>query len=371
MFLFISALLSVSSLNYSPDPYMVFQKSDSVLSSINNVSYNFRFSGTGSLANIIPVLAGEAVLSTSTTADHPLMQLHFTELLRPGVISEFPVPSSYIATEDSIFRIDHTRMTVNAGTPTPSDIGIFDYPPASVMMEYAIQYPFADEITADSIAVLSPDTINGISCHVLHVFYSGLQSEAVWFIGMDDFLPYAVERIGYYGERGDPGGQLLILRDIKLNNTVAITAMSLDQYSQLGTVSLPEPGESAMEIFLADTRGITVRTQFPAEHPVLLCFFSSWDPASLLALGILNDLQEETENELDIYAISIWENNDPLFRLNTLELTFPVLIFGGAAAIDYRVSTVPSAVLISEEGVVLISTEEMNSSFVQEIRELI
>lgn len=371
MFLFITALLSVSNLDYSPDPWTIFQKSDSVLSSINSVSYSFNFQGTGALANIIPVLMGEAVLSRSSTADHPLMELHFTEMERPGTIQDLTVPTSYIATEDSLYKIDHSRRIVTAGPANPEFAGIFDFPPASVLMEYTIEHAFADELVADSIAVLAPDTVDGSPCHVFHVFYADQRSESVWYIGMNDFLPHSVERMGYYGERSDPGGQLLTLYRIEPDESLTVTAVIPDGYRHLNSLSLPETGERAPEIFLADTRGMTARISYPADCPTLICFFSSWDSSSLQALGLLKDLQTDHGDQVDVYAISIWENHDPMFRLSTLEINFPVLIFGGEAAFDYRVSTVPSAILVSKDGIVLAATNQLNSESMEAIRAMI
>lgn len=353
MSLLIVLLLSVSSREYPEDPYTLFQRADSAVSGVERVSYSFSFRGTGSLGNIIPVLLGKASLSPGEESLHPLMVLDFLDIEAAGVIDEFTVPSTYIATDDTLYRVDHSRRTVYAGAATPEASVLFNFPPASVMMEYVLENPFSDEIAADSIAVLRTDSAGGVPCHVLHVYYHmGENTEAVWYIGMEDLLPRAVERMGYYGNRGTPGGQLLEITDIEFtfppDPRDAVPAV----YTRETGFGLAAPGDSAEAVFLAGTDGFTRRVGFPGDKPVLLFFFSSWDRASMAAIGTINAMNDHLGQHIDIYGISIWENNDPLFRLGALETGFPLLIYGSDTAGDYGIQTVPTAVLINSDGIV-------------------
>lgn len=354
MSLLIVLLLSVSSLEYPEDPYMLLQRADSAVSGVERVSYSFSFRGTGSLGNIIPVLLGKASLSSGEESLHPLMVLDFLEIEVPGVIDEFTVPSTYIATDDTLYRIDHPRQTVHYGVATPDASVLFNFPPASVMMEYVLENPFSDEIAADSIAVLREDSAGGVPCHVLHVYYDLPEgSEAVWYLGVEDLLPRAVERIGYYGSRGTPGGQRLEISNMEFTFPAEPEGAVPSGYTRETGFGLAAPGDSAEAIFLAGTDGFTRRVAFPGEKPVLLFFFSSWDRASLSAMGVVNGLSDTEGERMDVYGISIWENNDPLFRLAALDTGFPLLVYGSDTAGDYGIQTVPTAVLIDADGIVI------------------
>ncbi len=273
MSLLIVLLLSVSSREYPEDPYTLFQRADSAVSGVERVSYSFSFRGTGSLGNIIPVLLGKASLSPGEESLHPLMVLDFLEIEAPGVIDEFTVPSTYIATDDTLYRVDHSRRKVYAGAATPEASVLFNFPPASVMMEYVLENPFSDEIAADSIAVLRTDSSGGVPCHVLHVYYhTGESTEAVWYIGMEDLLPRAVERMGYYGNRGTPGGQLLRITDIEFTFPPDPGDAVPSGYTRETGFGVPAPGDSAGAVFLAGTDGFTRRVDFPGESPFFCSF---------------------------------------------------------------------------------------------------
>ncbi len=351
MTLIILIIVSVSSLVHPEDPYMLFQRADSAVTGVESVSYSFSFRGTGSLGNIIPVLLGKASLSSGETSHHPLMVLDFLETEVPGVIDEFAVPSTYIATHDTLYRIDHSRQTVHSGAASPEASVLFNFPPASVLMEYVLENPFSDEIAADSIAVLREDSAGGVPCHVLHVYYDLPEgSEAVWYLGVEDLLPRAVERIGYYGSRSTPGGQRLEISEMAFHFPGEPEDAVPAAYTRGTGFGVLAPGDSAEPVFLAGTDGFTRRVGFPGEKPVLLFFFSSWDRASMAAMGTIDSLNDSLGQHIDFYGISIWENNDPLFRLGALNTGFPLLVYGSDAAANYGIQTVPTAVLIDALG---------------------
>ncbi len=69
-------------------------------------------------------------------------------------------------------------------------------------------------------------------------------------------------------------------------------------------------------------------------------------------MGAVERINQSLGRHIDVYGISIWENNDPLFRLAALDTGFPLLIYGSDTAGDYGVQTVPTAVLIDSHGIV-------------------
>jgi len=368
-------LLSFTQEEYQIDPYSIFFDSDSALALIDEVQYSFIYRGTGFLVNILPVLQGETSLRTDPSLDHPLMVLKYNEILRQGTVNELAVPSTYIAGTDSVYRIDHAGLRVYSDDISPEGFLLFNFPPASVLMEYVLENPFRDEMMAESIAVLAPDTMNGVFCRVFHVYYRGSSgNEAVWYIGADDLLPRAVERISPYGPHDSPGGQRLEISGLTTLSSVPFEPRLTDDYTRQAGIELPAPREKAGEILLADTHAFARRISFPGERAVLLCFFSSWDAGSLRALGALNSLYLQRRDELDVYGISIWENNDPLFRLEGLGIAFPMLLYGISSAEEYGVTTVPSAVLISPDGIVagsLSGAEEANAEGLSELIDLL
>ncbi len=358
--------------SYSADPYRVFAQSDSVLSGISSIEYNFTFSGTGALSNIIPEVQGTTCLGTLTGIRHPLMYHSFTAMIREGVVRDLEVPSSYVASAESVFFVDRNASVIYCADYDTSAQSIFNFPPASVLMEYVIPNPFADEILADSIAVLFPTESNGVLCHVFHVFYGdACCNEAVWFLGMEDLLPRAVERIEYYGPSSTPGGQLLEISNLRLECPLPSAPPVPDDYTTLPWRSLLEPGEQSPGFFLADRDGFAKRSSDFGGKTLLLCFFSSWDPSSLSALGFLKSMIGEYPDFMQAAGISILETSDPQFRLNSLSIDFPIFVFGEDAADDYYVHSVPAVFLISGEGTILYSSHSLTDDDETTIRKLV
>ncbi len=361
MLIFILFIFSNLPEDYTVDPYLIFAESDSVISNINTVKYHFAFSGTGALSNIIPEFQGETSLGYQSGAHHPLMYHSILTMSKIGTVGNLETPSHFLATADSIYYIEESSSTVFCSTLENSINDLFNFPPASVMMEYVISNPFNHEMIADSIAVLLPVFLNDVLCHAFHVFYSGEeQAEAVWFIGIDDLLPRAVERIGYYGAESMPGGQLLEISNIEPNCTEFSTKNIPEHYVYSQWNSLLEPMSQAPEFFLANKEGRAIRSSDFENKALLICFFSSWEPSSLATLGLLNSVASDYPEFVQSVGISINESSDPWFRLNSLGINFPILIFGENTARDYQVNSVPSIFLISEEGTILYSV--MNPS---------
>lgn len=312
---------------YTPaDPYEAFRTADSILTSSGGYSYDFRYSGTGSLANIIPAVLGSANLSWSPEASHPLMILNFDSIERAGDTSTFPVPSAYVASAESLYRFDYSRETITSAPATAEGAAIFDFPPSAVMMELVLLHPFSDELQADSIAVLFPDTIEGEPCHAFMVYYNGGTSTAVWHLSTEDLLPRAVTR----------GGELLEIWDLQVR------------------VGFIQAGEPAPEVLLAGMDGMVERLSFPRERPLLLLFFTPGGSNSLAALGQVSLLLDEN---VDIRGILLMEPGDTEFRLGNLDIRFPIMVHGEEVSEEYRVQFLPSAVLIAPDGTVVLSAE--------------
>ncbi len=372
MFTVLIFILSYPVDNYTADPYIIFEQSDSALSSINTIEYSFTFSGTGTLSNIIPALEGMTSLGFLPETDHPLMYHSLESMIKEGAIRNITVPSSFVASVDSVYFVDHDKSLVYTAEYNNTAHDMFDFPPASVMMEYVVSSPFMDEILADSIAVLFPVELNGVPCHVFHVFYDDNErTEAVWFLSMNDLLPRAVERISYYGPTSAPGGQLLEISNLNFNCPVPSSALLPDNYTAVPWLSLLEPSTQAPSFFLADKDGFARRSSDFGDRTLLLCFFASWDPSSISALGLLKSMTDEYPDFVQAVGISILENTDPWFRLNSLGINFPVLVFGEDAAEDYNVHSVPAIFLISGNREVLYSSQTVTDETVSEIRRLI
>ena len=355
---------------YTADPYRVFAQSDSVLSCINTIEYNFTFSGTGSLSNIIPLMDGMTSLGFLPGIDHPLMYHTIENMTNPGAIRNILIPSSYVVSQDSVYFINHSKSLIYSTSYNRTADEMFDFPLASLMMEFVVSRPFTDEMLAESIAVLFPVELNGVLCHVFHVYYDE-GTEAVWFLSIDDLLPRAVERIDYYGPASAPGGQLLEITDLNPGSPMPTTPTVPDNYTGIHWQSLLEPSTQAPVFFLSDTDGYARRSTDFGDKTLLLCFFSSWDPSSLSVLGLLNSMSNEYPDLIHIVGISILETGDPLFRLNSLGIDFPILVFGEDAADDYNVHSAPAVFLISDDGEILYSSKSITEDTVSSIRTLI
>jgi len=363
-------ILSIPLEACSIDPYKIFEQADSTLSAISAVEYSYCFSGTQALSNIIPVVEGTTHLGFVPGLQHPLM-LHSLETIS-RTIRSIAVPSLFAASADSVYFISNGNSVAYRARYTADATDIFSFPPSSVMMEFVVPEPFRDEILADSIAVLFPVELDSVQCHVFHVYYGdNSRAEAVWYLGIDDLLPRAVERIGHYGPDSLQGGEFLELSAIDTHCSLPVPPIIPDDFQVQLWNSLLEPHTPAPDFFLADTRGYTVRsTQFRGSD-MLVCFFSSWDSNSLRALGVLNTVSAEYPNAVQAVGISILETADPVFRLSSLNLSFPVLIFGEDAAEDYNIHAVPALFLVSTEGDILYSSSRITENTQEIIMELV
>ncbi|MCK5036032.1 MAG: TlpA family protein disulfide reductase [Candidatus Sabulitectum sp.] len=365
-------ILSISDQGYTAEPYRIFAQSDSVLSCINGIEYSFSFQGTGALSNIMPVLKGRTSVWVKTGVNHPMMYHSIESIISSGAIGNIVKPYSYAAFEETVYLVDHVDSLVFSTDYSRTSGALFDFPPASVMMEFVVSNPFRDEILSDSIAVLVPIELDGVLCHVFHVFYQEEDAEAVWFLGMDDLLPRAVERIGYYGSSSIPGGQILEISNLTAEcPTEPSWHLPLPGYTSLPWLSLLDPSMAAPAFFLSDLNGHTVRSTEFSGKTLLLCFFSSWDPSSLSALGLLKSIGEDFSGSVQAVGISIMETTDPAFRLSSLGLDFPVLIFGESTAEDYNVHSVPAVFLVSDNNEILYSSQGIQDNTVFDIRVLI
>lgn len=91
--------------------------------------------------------------------------------------------------------------------------------------------------------------------------------------------------------------------------------------------------------------------------PVVLNFWASWcDPCKLEAPHLV-ELYEQHQEQLEIYAINLTENDrieDIKQFVKTYHLNFPILLdSNGEAAKKYRVLAIPTSFFVNKEGIIV------------------
>jgi cytochrome c biogenesis protein CcmG, thiol:disulfide interchange protein DsbE len=98
--------------------------------------------------------------------------------------------------------------------------------------------------------------------------------------------------------------------------------------------------------------GKTIRFE-PAQRtkPAILLFWATWCPYCEKLMPTLQTLYDAAgKNRLDVYAIDIKEDGDPVKTLKERKQTFTLILDGDAIADQYRVKGTPGLFLVDAHG---------------------
>ena len=106
---------------------------------------------------------------------------------------------------------------------------------------------------------------------------------------------------------------------------------------------------------LRDELGNVVRFQPERQQrPALILFWATWCTHCKALMPEVQVIREQfSADELDIYAINVWEDGDPIAYMEAEGLTYPLLLNGGAVAREYGLQGPPGLVLTGEGGTIL------------------
>jgi len=113
---------------------------------------------------------------------------------------------------------------------------------------------------------------------------------------------------------------------------------------------MPEVGDMAPSWQLESTDGERVR--FPAvseDRPIFVLFWATWCPYCKALMPRLAGLKKEfAAHDLEVYAIDIAEQGDPVPEIRARDLPLVVLLNGDGVAERYGVEMLPALFLVRD-----------------------
>lgn len=120
----------------------------------------------------------------------------------------------------------------------------------------------------------------------------------------------------------------------------------------LATAALANPHPTAPGWVLAKPDGTQVRFEADRrERPAVLLFWATWCPYCRALMPEIQALREAYPAEaLDIFAINIWEDGDPVAYMRESGFSYELLLDGDPVTEPYGVEGTPGLFLVDADG---------------------
>ena len=258
-----------------------------------------------------------------------------------------------------------------------------------MMHEFILSDPFGDEMKARQRVYEGKKEIGGVECHVILIDYDVTNSRARWYFSVADGLPRRVDRFATHPQTKETAVQVLELH--KLNPkpkfdeaTFAIKApegYEVKPYSrqksetqpaaateettadekeekqepekpiEVNSEGLLEIGTPAPEFALKTPEGKEVKLSDLRGKIVVLDFWATWCKPCKEAMPGLQKLHEHYKDKpVEIYGITVWEQEDPAAYMKEQKYTYGLLLKGDALARPYKLGGIPVMYVIDQEG---------------------
>ena len=149
-------------------------------------------------------------------------------------------------------------------------------------------------------------------------------------------------------------------------------ALTLSIISHIGLAAptVPETGSVALDWMLsnANMEPVGLYQDIDEGYDVVMIFWSTWCNVCHDLLPEIAKLQQQFKNDaqnggkkVKFYALSIWENNDPVEYLDQQELAIPILMKADSVANRYGVKLTPGVIVVGGDKKVLYKSEPKSS----------
>jgi thiol-disulfide isomerase/thioredoxin len=340
------------------------------MSEVDAVSYTFTFYGEGFLATELNAAHGTTDLMASDDLNYQFFLVTVDSCWAAGGI---PVPSTFAMDGVTVYSLNGRDSVFASSLISDGGQDLLSFSSRMLMLEYIIDEPFSDEIHADSLAIQGMETVDGTDCDILHVWYAGGTSEAVWYLGAEDHLPRKVERI--YRYQGEEGTMILELEDISFPDGFEDghfvleppDGFTVETYSAFIPSGTPAPLWE-----LPDPDGNMVSLESLRGSVVVLDFWATWCGPCREVMPALQALSIEFENSpLEVIGINIWENSDPVAFMSENGYTYTLLLEGDSVAVDYMVTAIPTFYVIDADGNIALGAKGASQENEDALRDMV
>ncbi len=170
----------------SAEALKILEKVDAAAKAVNSVRFTMTIERTGA-AETLPGPEESDVVMSGWTGGVPQKFLIRVKGKRPG--AEEPVEILAGGNGDMFFLIDHgtnkAYEDMDPGVMGSNGPLLF----GAIMIEFVHETPFTDELNGERVELLGTETIDGVECHKIDVFYEGGRGHSTWLVSKDDFLP--------------------------------------------------------------------------------------------------------------------------------------------------------------------------------------
>ena len=114
-------------------------------------------------------------------------------------------------------------------------------------------------------------------------------------------------------------------------------------------------GDRAPSFELADPSGAVV--SFPAaarNKPSVILFWATWCPYCRALMPLLEDVRQEfSDVGVEVFALNVWEDGDPVRRIHDGGFDFQLLLDADSVADSYGVRGTPGLFVVNPEGMIV------------------
>jgi len=364
------AVMNLGLYGQLPDPKEILSKSESAIRNIQSISYRAEYYVIGTLkysGNIDAVLSPHQgdVLFVRSTEDKFMGGKFVVHGVKPRTKPEQSIASYKIVYDGKkVKKLIEPEKVVYVNDQDQAGkyllIDVFDL----ILSDFRALKPMERNSQADRIQYEGLAVVGGVSCHIIHLFFTGESSlqETWWFVGIDDFLPRKVQQKGY-GLPKQEIVQIMTMTEMKVDVAVDSSQFILDvpegfrvkvyQMESAASPTLPL-GEIAPGWILKDSDNRLHSLQNFHGKIVIMDFWATWCGPCRQAMPVLQKIYDRyAQKGIVVLGISTWESGDPVQYMRKNRYSYKLLLDGDDVAKKYKVSGIPTLYIIGPDGKIL------------------
>lgn len=364
------------------DAKRILREADQAIRKVQSLSYEAAYQGTGSFATQSPTSKGQVKLSRLETKNPLKAKLSAQgEFVQTGSADVQPFQVAFDG--KTIRRIRASQKSLVYKTVTESDpaerslgfvtsfLGGGAY--HLLMLEYILDQPFIQQLSAPVAEYEGRTSINGVLCHVIYTEYpqdAKRTARERWFFGVKDFLPRRLEQIAI-NNMGRYGAYVLSLANLKagipLNNLAfqirPPRGYTITPYQIPDRPTLLAVGEPAPDWTLTDASGTSHTLSEYRGKAVVLDFWATWCGPCIRTMPEIQRLHEKYLREgLIVLGVNSWEESNSSAYMKSQGFTYGLLLKGEEIAKAYRVDTLPTVYVIGGDGKIIYRAIGVNDN---------